>query len=91
MGHGVSNSLAPMEGPQRPPSEIKESAIFDPILLYSICYLVYLGVTCKKSASGEVSKTHTNIGFGQNIGLKKFGVCKNIESKKNLGSKIIFG
>ena len=33
-----------------PPSEIKEGDIFDPMLLYSICSLVFLGVTCKKSA-----------------------------------------
>ena len=30
--------------------EIKEGVNFDPMLLYSIYYLVFLGVTCKKSA-----------------------------------------
>ena len=49
--HGVSDSVAPMGGGLRgPPSEIKEGVIFDPMLLYSICYLVFLGVTCNKSA-----------------------------------------
>ena len=49
--HGVSDSLAPMGGAsEAPPSEIKEGVIFDPMLLCSICYLVFLGVTCKKSA-----------------------------------------
>ena len=37
-------------GLRGPPSEIKEGVIFDPMLLYSICSLVFLGVTCKKSA-----------------------------------------
>ena len=32
------------------PSEINEGVIFDPIMLYSICYLVYLGATGKKLA-----------------------------------------
>ena len=35
---------------EAPPSEIKEGVIFDQMLLYSICYLVFLGVTCNKSA-----------------------------------------
>ena len=48
--HRVSDSVAPMGGSQWPPSEINEGVIFDPMLLYSICYLVYLGVTCKKLA-----------------------------------------
>ena len=42
--HGVSDSVAPMGG------EIKEGVISDPMLLYSIYYLVYLEVTRKKSA-----------------------------------------
>ena len=35
---------------ETPPFEIKEGVISDPMLLYSIFYLVYLVVTCKKSA-----------------------------------------
>ena len=49
--HGVLDYVAPMRGPQRSPLEIKEEVISDPVLLYSICYLVYLGVTCKKTAA----------------------------------------
>ena len=33
-----------------PLSEIKEGVIFGPMLLYSICFIVFLRVTCKKSA-----------------------------------------
>ena len=41
----------PWEGAsEAPPSEIKEGVIFDPMLLYRICHLVFLGVTCKESA-----------------------------------------
>ena len=48
--------MAPIGGalePPRPsplPQEIKEGVISDPMFLYRTCYLVYLGVTCKKSA-----------------------------------------
>ena len=49
--HGVTDSVATKGGAsEAPPWEIKEGVISDPKLLYSICYLVYLGVTCKKSA-----------------------------------------
>ena len=43
--HGVSDSVAPKGGPPQ-----KKRVIFDPMLLYSICYLAFLGVTCKTSA-----------------------------------------
>ena len=51
ISYGLSDSVAPMGGGLRgPPSEIKEGVIFDPMLLYSICCLVFLGVTCNQSA-----------------------------------------
>ena len=40
--HGVSDYVAPIGGGD---SEFKEGVIFDPMLLHSICYFVFLGVT----------------------------------------------
>ena len=40
ISYGLSDSVAPPN---------KEGVISDPMLLYSICLLVYLGVTCKIS------------------------------------------
>ena len=48
--HGVWDSVAPMGGGHQRPPLIKEGVISDPILLYSIFYLVSLEITCKKSA-----------------------------------------
>ena len=47
--HGILDYVAPMVASE-PSPEIKEGVISDTMLLYNICYLVYLGVTCKISA-----------------------------------------
>ena len=49
ISYDLLDSLAPTRGPQRPPYDIKEGVISDPMLLYSIYLLVYLEVTCKIS------------------------------------------
>ena len=51
-------------GLRGPPQEIKEGVISDPMLLYSICYLVFLGVTCKNQP--KISK------FEQDFRISKF-------------------
>ena len=48
--HWALDSVAPIKGPLRPPQDIKEGDISDLMLPCSNCYLVYLGVTCKRSA-----------------------------------------
>ena len=39
----------PWGGASEAPEEIKEGVISDPMLLYSIFYLICLGIKCKKS------------------------------------------